>query len=190
MKILNRLLYSIAIFIQRGINHCFFSPFIKSLCAECGKQVFICRGCKATWNNLYIGNDVFINGDALFLNTIAKVRIGDHVIFGPRVTVITGNHRTDMVGRYMSTITDNEKLPDNDEDVIFEGDNWIGANSTVLKGVTIGIGSIISAGAVVTHDVPEYAIVAGAPARIIRMRFTQDELENHKLLLGKSSQIE
>ena len=57
-----------------------------------------------------------------------------------------------------------------DKDVVFEGDNWVGANAIILKGVTVGKGSVISAGAVVTHDVPPYAIVGGVPAKVIRMR--------------------
>ena len=70
----------------------------------------------------------------------------------------------------MITVTDSEKSPDNDKDVVFEGDNWVGANAIILKGVTVGKGSVISAGAVVTHNVPPYAIVGGVPAKVIRMR--------------------
>ena len=95
---------------------------------------------------------------------------GDDVMFGPGVTVITGDHRTDILDRPMITVTDSEKSPDNDKDVVFEGDNWVGANAIILKGVTVGKGSVVSAGAVVTHDVPPYAIVGGVPAKVIRMR--------------------
>lgn len=70
----------------------------------------------------------------------------------------------------MIAVTDKDKLPENDQDVVFEGDNWIGANAIILKGVTVGKGSVISAGAVVTHNVPAYAIVGGVPAKVIRMR--------------------
>lgn len=108
------------------------------------------RNTKLTWENIYIGNDVSINEGAYFLSTRAKIIIGDHVMFGPNVTIITGNHKTDTIGRYMSTIRDEEKTPDLDEDVIFEGDNWIGTGCIILKGVTVGEGAIISAGAVVT----------------------------------------
>ncbi len=51
-----------------------------------------------------------------------------------------------------------------------EDDVWLGVNSTVLAGVTIGKGSIVAAGAVVTKDVPPYAIVAGVPAKVISTR--------------------
>ena len=53
---------------------------------------------------------------------------------------------------------------------------WIGANVTILDGITIGDGAISGAGSVVTRDVPPYAIVGGTPARIIRFRFTDEEI--------------
>lgn len=107
-------------------------------------------------------------------------------MFGPHVFMITGGHRYDIIGRYMSSIKENEKLEENDRPIIVEGDNWIGANSIVLKGVTIGEGSIIAAGSVVTKDVPPYSIVGGVPARVIKMRFNDEEIKKHKeLLYGK-----
>ena len=92
-------------------------------------------------------------------------------MFGPGVTVVTGNHRIDIPGKYIIDITDQEKREEDDQPVIFEGDNWIGANAIILKGVTIGRGAVIAAGAVVTKSVPEYAIVGGNPAKVLRFRF-------------------
>ncbi len=73
----------------------------------------------------------------------------------------------------MKSIGDDEKLPENDQDIILEGDNWIGANAIILKGVTIGYGSIVAAGAVVTKSVPPYSIVGGVPAKVIKPRFPE-----------------
>ena len=101
----------------------------------------------------------------------AKILIGDNVMFAPGVTVVTGDHRTDILDRPMIAVTDKDKLPENDQDVVFEGDNWIGANAIILKGVTIGKGAVVSAGAVVTRDVIPYAIVGGIPAKVLRMRY-------------------
>lgn len=163
----------------------FASLFKRALLGKCGKNVRICRGCKFSWENVFIGNDVFINENARFICTKAKIIIGDHVMFGPNVTVITGGHRLDLIGRLMISIGNDEKSPEDDQDIVFKGDNWIGANSIILKGVTIGVGSVVAAGAVVTHDVPDYAIVGGVPAHVIRFRFSSDEIETHKNLLKK-----
>ncbi len=115
--------------------------------------------------------------------------IGDHVVFGLNVTCITGNHRIDIIGRYIDSVTDAEKLSENDEDIIIEGDSWIGANTTILKGVTVGEGAVIGAGSVVTHNVDKYSMVAGVPARKIRDRFTKEELERHIATIKKLEQV-
>lgn len=179
MNRINSLIWKAHSNVQKIITHLMISPFKKSLLASCGKDVFICRDCKGTWNNIIVGDDVSINEGARFINTRAKVIIGNHVMFGPGVTIITGNHRIDVVGRYMSSITEEEKLPENDADVVLKGDNWIGANATILKGVTIGFGAIVAAGAVVQKDVPDYSIVGGVPAKVIKQRFNPDELQQH-----------
>ena len=112
-----------------------------------------------------------IGRQCLFFSTRAQVKIGNDVMFGPGVYVITGNHRTDIKGRPMISIRDDEKRASDDEDVVFVGDNWIGARSIILKGVTIGKGAVIAAGSVVTRDVPENEIWGGVPAKLIRRRF-------------------
>jgi serine acetyltransferase len=53
---------------------------------------------------------------------------------------------------------------------------WIGANSVILSGISIGNGAIVGAGSVVTKDIPDFAIVAGNPAKVIRMRFNEEEI--------------
>lgn len=63
------------------------------------------------------------------------------------------------------------------KDTIIENDVWIGAKSIILGGVKVGHGVIIGAGSVVTKDVPDYAIIAGVPAVVIRFRFSKDVIE-------------
>lgn len=75
------------------------------------------------------------------------------------------------------------KLSENDQDVIFEGDNWIGMNVTILKGVTIGRGCIVAAGAVVNKSTPQYSIVGGVPAKVLKMRFTPEQIKAHEAIL-------
>lgn len=71
--------------------------------------------------------------------------------------------------------------------IIIEDDVWIGANAIILSGVTIGEGAIIGAGSVVTKNVEPYTIFAGNPAKKIKMRFTEDELLNHRQLLYEAT---
>ncbi|MEN9523131.1 MAG: hypothetical protein RL065_1508, partial [Bacteroidota bacterium] len=100
---------------------------------------------------------------------------------GPNVTIMTGDHRIDVIGKYMYDVK--EKLPENDVDVVIENDVWIGANATILKGVTIATGSIIASGAVVTKSFPPYSIIGGIPAKLIKERFTVSEIESHRKLI-------
>lgn len=136
-----------------------------------------------SYENLYVGNNVCIGYHADFISTRSKIIINDHVIFGPNVSIRGGDHRTDIVGCFIDEIKDCDKLPENDADVIFEGDNWIGMNSIILKGVTIGRGCIVAAGAVVSRDTPPYSIVGGVPAKVLKMRFTEEQIEEHEKIL-------
>ena len=139
-----------------------------------------------SYENLYVGNNVCIGYHADFISTRSKIIINDHVIFGPNVSIRGGDHRTDIVGCFIDEIKDCDKLPENDADVIFEGDNWIGMNSIILKGVTIGRGCIVAAGAVVSRDTPPYSIVGGVPAKVLKMRFTEEQIEEHEKILNEN----
>lgn len=145
-----------------------------------GEKIYIGRGSSIDLiENVSIGDNSYLGPRTKIMSTRAKVKIGKDVMFGPDVTIITGNHRYDIVGRTMISITNDEKHIEDDQDVIIEDDVWIGANATILKGVNIGQGAIVAAGAVVTKDVLPYCIVGGNPANIIKMRFTKDEIEKH-----------
>lgn len=76
----------------------------------------------------------------------APLDIKGHFMSGPGLTIITGDHRIDIRDKYMDEVTVEEKLPENDQPVVIEEDVWCGANVTILKGVTIGKGSVIAAG--------------------------------------------
>lgn len=75
---------------------------------------------------------------------------------------------------------DIDKNPNDDKDVIIEGDSWFGINVTLLSGVTIGRGSCIAAGAVVTKSCPPYSIIGGTPAKVLKFRFSIDEVLQHE----------
>lgn len=156
----------------------------KKLLKKCGLDVRFGKNVEMTWNNCLIGNDVYIGDNAIFLCANAQLSIGNHVMFGPNCTIITGDHRIDIIGKYISKVTVAEKKPENDMAVTIEGDNWIGANAMILKGVTVGRGAVVAAGAVVINDVPPYSIVGGVPAKVISERFSLNEIQRHEKLLG------
>lgn len=171
--------------VERVWHKFIYVPFMRMQLAKHGTHVNIGKNSRGTWKNVYTGNYVSIGANCLLLSTRAKVIIGDYVMFGPNVSVITGNHRIDVIGKRMYEIKDSDKRATDDQDVIFAGDNWIGANSTILKGVTVGEGAVVAAGALVNKNVPPYTIVGGVPAKVIKMRFTEDEIAEHKKIIEK-----
>ena len=112
---------------------------------------------------------------------MAKLTIGSFCSISDNVTIfLGGEHRTDWI----STFAFKEKFDDSvvsvrktKGDVVIGNDVWIGQSATILSGVTIGDGAVIGTMAVVAKDVPPYAIVAGNPARVIRLRFTEDQIK-------------
>lgn len=130
-----------------------------------------------TFHNITVGNDVYIGPGATLLSQDSEIILKDKIMFGPNVTLITGDHNSSTIGTYMY---DNKiKLPENDKPIIIENDVWLGAGVTVLKGVTIGTGCIVAAGAVVTKDIKAYTISAGIPSRVIKDRFDPNQLKLH-----------
>lgn len=158
--------------------------FYKGSMRHCGKHVYLrpsSSDFKGLWN-MSIGDYTSIPKGSVFYCTEASLTIGKKVIFGPHPTIITGDHRIDVVGKYI--MDSNEKLPENDAAVVIEDDVWTGANVTILKGVTIGRGSVVAAGAVVTKSCPPYSIIGGVPAKVLKMRFTPVEIEKHERILN------
>lgn len=168
-------LYDSIYFIKRLFNRIIIVPVKLLSVKQHGDKVRF--GCGVRFvgvSNILLGSDISLGENSFLMCTRANIVIGDHVMTGPNVTMITGGHRIDIPGRPMTSITNSEKLPENDQDIVLEGDNWIGANATILKGVTIGEGAVVAAGAVVTKDVPPFSVVGGVPATVIKMRFNND----------------
>lgn len=160
----------------------------RGLFAECGKNVhYHPLTSTITYSHVHIGNDVQISEGANLIAAIAHIYIGNKVRFGPNVTIRGGNHVTDYLGYFMFDIKDSEKRPSDDRDVIIEDDVWIGTNVTILKGVTIGRGAVVGAGAVVTKNMPPYSISGGVPAKVIKYRFTPDQIIEHEKKLYTES---
>lgn len=158
----------------------FLAVFYRGAMKYCGKHVYLrpsSSDFKGLWN-MSIGDYASIPKGSVFYCTEASLTIGKKVIFGPHPTIITGDHRIDVVGKYI--MDSKEKLPENDAPVVIEDDVWIGANVTILKGVTIGRGSVVAAGAVVTKSCPPYSIIGGVPAKVLKMRFSAEAIKIHE----------
>lgn len=167
-----------------------WAPIYKRAMRHCGKGVYL-RPMSSSFKgleNISIGDYTSIPKGSTFYCTGASLTIGCKVIFGPNPTIITGDHRIDVVGKHLIDVTDAEKRPENDVPVIIEDGVWCGANVVVLKGVTIGRGSIVAAGAVVTRSCAPYSIIGGVPAKVLQMRFTQEEIEEHERRLANEKQ--
>lgn len=156
----------------RAVNKFIMVPSLKRNFDFCGKNVSIGRRFEiAGAKNISVGHDIYIGPRATLLTTRAKIIIGNYVMSGPGLTIITGDHRIDILDKPMIMLDDEDKLPENDQDVVIGDDVWMGSNVTILKGVHVSNHCVIAAGAVVTKNVePEYSIWGGVPARLISMR--------------------
>ena len=105
-----------------------------------------------------VGRNVFINQNCT-IDDLGGVDIGDDVMIGPNVSIITSGHPLEPSLR-RSFVT---AAP-----IVIERNVWIATGATVIGGVTVGENSVVAAGAVVTRDVPANSLVGGVPARIIR----------------------
>jgi acetyltransferase-like isoleucine patch superfamily enzyme len=104
---------------------------------------------------------------------ITKCDIGRYCSIANNVSIGQGEHRLDRISTSSAFYADPWGALTEGECVI-ESDVWIGVDAVILRGTRIGVGAVVAANAVVTKDVPAFAIVGGVPARIIRYRFTEE----------------
>lgn len=167
---------------SRAYNKFIRRNLIISRFEECGEKVWIGKNfIVSNPRNISIGKYTHIGPNVLMYATLKKIHIGKCVMLAPNVVIVTGNHRTDMVGEYMAFITDKDKLPENDQEVVIEDDVWVGSGCTIMMGVTIGKGSIIHAGQVITRNVPPYTIYINEKLKV--KRFTNEQIIEHETLL-------
>lgn len=108
--------------------------------------------------HIRIGKNVFINTACVFTD-LGGITIEDNVLIAPRVNIVTVNHPQNPAERRGVIL----------KPVHIKQNAWIGAGATILGGVTVGQNAIVAAGAVVSKDVPDNAVVAGVPAKVIKI---------------------
>lgn len=125
------------------------------------QKVTVPEKCYLSPLELFVGENTWLGVNSFICG---KVKIGSNVMVGPNVAITGANHNIEKADVPMinSGITV--------KGIIIEDDVWIGANAVVLDGTTIKRGAVIGAGCVVTKDIPEYAVVVGNPAKIIKYR--------------------
>ncbi|MDX2212471.1 MAG: acyltransferase [Oculatellaceae cyanobacterium bins.114] len=138
---------------------------IESPCALDRGVVLVSSGEPLAHSKIYIGAHTYINRNT-FLDAIECLVIGKHCAIGPNCYITDHDHGQDLA--YPPLQQPMFAKPTKIGDRV-----WIGANVTILKGVTIGNDVIVGAGSVVTKDVPEKAIVVGVPAKVVKYRSDQ-----------------
>ena len=171
-------------------NHIFVSNSARVIDCSFEKEGYNKISHKTVIVNCNIGKGTYLQENCNFVNT----NFGRYCSIAPGSKLIVGNHPTSKFvamhpafysGRSIgglsyqhTSYTEEYRTVINDRYCIVENDVWIGTDAKILGGVTIHNGVVVAAGSIVTKDVPPYAIVAGIPARIVRYRFTEKEIES------------
>jgi acetyltransferase-like isoleucine patch superfamily enzyme len=159
-----------------------------------GDRVIISRGVTVQLNKfgkIYIGNDVQLNSGTSLLSSGAEIFIGDRVtlsegchiqgdinighdtMLGPNVYMSSGKHvainKTKIRQQDLDAINSN-RMSELNAPILIGSDCWLGVNSVVMPGVKLGHGCVVAAGSVVTRSFPNYSVIGGIPAQLIRYR--------------------
>ncbi len=134
------------------------------------------------YGNIELGRYVSISGPGVILHSeMGSIKIGAFSSIAANVSIQEYNHNYNRPTTFaMQYNLFGEKFSNDvitKGDIIIEEDVWIGSNVVILSGVTIGRGSIVGAGSIVTKSTPRYSIVAGNPAKVIRMRFDEQVIQ-------------
>ncbi|PYZ95115.1 acetyltransferase [Salipaludibacillus keqinensis] len=133
---------------------------LRKLFGSAGKNVFLEPPFFCDYgSNIHVGDDFFANFNCTFLD-VCSITIGDRCMIAPQVQIYTATHPLDP--------TERSSGKEFGKPVVIGHDVWIGGGAIINPGVTIGNNAVIGSGSVVTKDVPDYAVVGGNPARILK----------------------
>lgn len=146
--------------------------YMKEVFAECGDYCCIELPFRASWGgrHVHFGTGIYVNSNVTMIDD-GHIYIGNRVLIGPNVSIVTANHPLNPLLRRVEMQYNRD---------VHIGENvWIGAGAVILPGVTVGKNSVISAGAVVTRDIPENVLAVGVPARVVREIGVHEEVFYH-----------
>ena len=135
------------------------------------KALFVKRNYVTLGDYCYIGRHCYLS---------CEIVLGNFVMLASAVAMVGGDHRIEIAGRPMRFTGRAQMKP-----IVVGDDVWIGHGAIITHGVNIGNGAVIGAGSIVTRDVPAYAIVVGAPAKILRYRLSAEEQAKHEGMLAQ-----
>lgn len=130
-------------------------------------------------SSLTFGDDVFIGPYSYIAGTVT---FSNKVMCGPGVSFFSGDHLFGRVGQYNRFLKPNDN--ENIKPIFIGEDCWIGANTTVLKGVEIGMGCVVGAGSVITSSLPPFTVCAGNPCKPLKYIFSNEDLIKHLRILN------
>ena len=143
------------------IRFLFWSMFRRNLSfginPKIGTQTFF-----SSKGTIIIGDSFFCGSNCYFSG---KITFGDRILIASYVAFVGGDHEIDNCSVQISQTGRSIVLP-----TFVKNDAWIGHGAVILHGTTVGNGAVVGAGSVVTRDIPDFAVVAGNPAKILRYR--------------------
>lgn len=179
IKTLKELWIGIFRYIPTGIGTLIRRLVYKPLLKSCGEKLYIQEAVKIKWlEKLTIGDNVSIN-EFCWIEASGSIDIGDNVWIGPRVSLVSFKHNHTLYNHLYGNRPINHGADKIAQKIVIEDNVWLGANCIIMSGVTVGRGSIVAAGSVVTKDVPAYTVVAGVPAKEIK-KVNEDYFLNNK----------
>ena len=132
---------------------------VRSLFGTVGDNPSVSRGFQCDFGyNIHVGNNFYAGYNCVMLD-YAEISIGDNCLIGPNVGIYTTGHNLNPINRLKTGYA---------KPVIIGNDVWIGGNSCIMPGVTIGDGAVIAVGSVVVSDVAPMTLVGGVPAKFIK----------------------
>ena len=123
-----------------------------------------------------IGNYNYIGNHVVF----TKASMGSYCSIADNVVIGPGDHNYKNISTRSIVLEPDERKHFTDKPIVIGNDVWIGVNSVILRGVKIGNGAVIASGAVVNRDVPDFGIVGGVPAKLIKYRFSEKMINTIK----------
>ena len=162
-EVIRKLIGHILVLAGKAANRCISAYLYSTVHAQGGGFI----GSKTVLlhpESIYMGRNTYINGGMIAASEEAKIVIGDNCMISYDVHMRTDSHRYSSISVPMIDQGHEHR------GIVVGDDVWIGYGAQIMSGVTVGSGSIVAAGAVVTKDVPEMSVVAGVPARVIKKR--------------------